>query len=51
LVTGTATTGDNGIATYNLKLKRSDPAGTYLVGAVTTINGAPRSANANFNVQ
>jgi len=51
LVTGTATTAKNGSATYNLKLKRNDPAGTYLVGAAASINGASRSATTTFAVQ
>lgn len=51
VVTGTATTGSNGVATYNLKLKRNDPAGTYVVSVATTIKGTPCNAKANFSVQ
>jgi len=51
VVTGSATTGRNGTALYKLKLSLSDPAGTYLAGAATTIKGNPHNASINFSVQ
>ena len=51
VVAGSATTGTNGAAVYKLKLAKTDPAGSYLAAAATTIKGTPHSANANFNVQ
>jgi hypothetical protein len=44
VVTGTATTGNNGTAVYKLRLMKSDPAGTYQVGVVATMNALPGSA-------
>src|SRR5262249_39592630 len=35
-VIGSATTGKNGIAVYKLRLKQTDPAGTYIAGAAAT---------------
>jgi M6 family metalloprotease-like protein len=46
VVTGTATTGNNGAAVYKLKLMKNDPAGTYQVGVVATINATSGSAAA-----
>jgi hypothetical protein len=50
-VTGSANTGKNGTATYNLKLKQTDPAGTYVAGAAATIKGNNHSAATDFMVQ
>jgi hypothetical protein len=51
VVTGSATTGRNGTALYKLKLNLTDPAGTYLAGAATTIKGNAHNASVNFSVQ
>jgi M6 family metalloprotease-like protein len=51
VVTGKATSGSVGTAVYNLKLKNTDPRGTYQVGATATINGTPVSAATSFTVQ
>jgi gametolysin peptidase M11 len=46
VVTGSAKTGNNGTAVYNLKLMKNDPAGTYQVGVVATISGTSGSTTA-----
>lgn len=51
VVTGSASTGKNGMATYKLRLKQTDPAGNYIAGASATIKGTPHNATANFKVQ
>jgi len=51
VVTGSAKTGNNGAATYNLKLMKTDPAGTYAVGTAAMIKGNPHNATTNFMVQ
>ena len=43
-VTGSASTGKNGVAVYKLRLKQTDPAGTYVAGAAATIKGNPQNA-------
>ena len=50
-VTGSAKTGRNGVAVYKLRLSRSDPPGTYLAGANTTIKGKALSAATEFTLQ
>jgi hypothetical protein len=50
-VAGSATTNSNGVAVYTVKLKRTDPLGTYQVGVVSTINGTSASAATTFTVQ
>jgi M6 family metalloprotease-like protein len=50
VVSGTAMTKTNGNAGYNLKLKRSDPVGTYQVNVTTTINAVSSSAATSFTV-
>ena len=47
VVTGTATTGTSGTATYKYRLGRKDPVGTYEADA----NAQSRSASTNFAVQ
>jgi hypothetical protein len=51
VVTARPKTGSNGTAVYTLKLKSTDPKGTYQVGAAATINGTPVSAATSFTVQ
>jgi len=51
VVTGKAMTGSFGTAVWNLKLKNTDPTGTYRVSAATTINATPVSAADSFTVQ
>lgn len=50
-VTGSAKTGRNGVAVYKLRLSRSDPPGTYVAGANTTIKGKALSAATEFTLQ
>lgn len=51
VVSGSANTGKNGTAAYNLKLKQSDPAGSYAAKATATFKGSPHNATASFTVQ
>ena len=51
VITGKATTGANGTATYKFRLKRQDPIGTYQAKAVGTMSGISGSATTNFTVQ
>ena len=51
LVTGNATTGANGSAAFNYKIKRADPVGGYQAGAGANINGLSGTATASFVVQ
>jgi hypothetical protein len=51
VVTGTANTGSNGVATYKLRLKQQDPPGSYEVdAAVTKVTPSPK-ATTTFVVQ
>jgi hypothetical protein len=51
VVSGNATTGNNGVATYKLRLKQQDPPGSYEVdAAVTKVTPSPK-ATATFVVQ
>jgi hypothetical protein len=50
-VTGSAKTGRNGVAVYKLRLKQSDPPGTYIAGANTTIKGKTLNAGTEFTLQ
>ena len=51
VVTGSATTGSNGVATYKLRLRQQDPPGSYEVdAAVTKVTPSPK-ATATFVVQ
>lgn len=50
-VMGSATTNATGNAVYNLKLKSTDPAGTYQASVAATISGVPSSAATTFAVQ
>ncbi len=49
--TGSATTGVDGRATYQLRLKKSDPVGSYQASSTTTTAGATVSAATGFTVQ
>jgi hypothetical protein len=51
VVTGTATTGSNGIATYKLRLRRDDPVGTYQARGVATKGAQSGSAATTFTVR
>jgi hypothetical protein len=51
VITGSATTSANGTAAYSMRLKSSDPVGTYQVGAATMLNGVPSNAATTFTVQ
>jgi hypothetical protein len=45
IVSGNATTGSNGVATYKLRLKQQDPPGNYEVdAAVTKVTPSPKAA-------
>jgi uncharacterized protein YfaS (alpha-2-macroglobulin family) len=50
-VTGSAKTARNGVAVYKLRLKQSDPPGTYVAGANTTIKGKALSAATQFMLE
>ncbi|NMG46347.1 peptidase M11 [Aromatoleum toluvorans] len=50
-VKGSATTGSDGKALYQLQLKKPDPVGTYQTGMVATFNGQSASTAVSFNVQ
>jgi hypothetical protein len=51
VVTGTANTDSNGVATYKLRLKQQDPPGSYEVdAAVTKVTPSPK-ATTTFVVQ
>jgi hypothetical protein len=50
-VTGSAKTGRNGVAVYKLRLRQSDPPGTYVAGANTSIKGKALSAATQFMLQ
>jgi len=51
-VTGSATTGTNGLAVYKYRLKRQDPAGTYQVTANANLNNAIfGSGGTSFTIQ
>jgi len=51
VVTESATTGSNGVATYKLRLRQQDPPGSYEVdAAVTKVTPSPK-ATATFVVQ
>jgi hypothetical protein len=49
--TGSATTGADGRATYQLRIKKSDPVGIYQSTGTTTAAGATVSAATSFTVQ
>ncbi|MGR8981716.1 MAG: NEW3 domain-containing protein, partial [Gammaproteobacteria bacterium] len=51
VVTGTATTGSNGMASKALRLKKQDPLGTYRVSTDATKDGMSGSAGTTFTVQ
>lgn len=50
-LTGSAKTGRNGVAVYKLRLKQSDPLGTYAADANTTIKGKSLSAATQFMLE
>jgi uncharacterized protein YfaS (alpha-2-macroglobulin family) len=51
VVTGAATTGSNGVATYKLRLKQQDPPGSYEVDAAVTKVTPSAKATTTFVVQ
>jgi hypothetical protein len=51
VVTGSATTGSNGTAVYQLRLKKQDPVGTYKASATDTSSAPAVSAATAFAVQ
>jgi len=50
-ITGSATTGNNGVAVYKIRLKQSAPAGAYTAAATATIQSKAVRASAAFTVQ
>lgn len=50
-VTGTLLTGSNGTVVFKYKFKRSDPVGSYLAVAASTVNGLSGNATTGFVVQ
>jgi hypothetical protein len=51
VVSGNVTTGNNGVATYKLRLKQQDPPGSYEVDAAVTKVTPSLKATATFVVQ
>ncbi len=51
VVTATLLTASDGSATFKYKFKRSDPTGTYVVGAASSMNGLSGSTSTGFMVQ
>jgi hypothetical protein len=51
VVKQTATTGASGTAVSQLRLKKTDPVGTYQVRVDATLNGISGSATTSFTVQ
>jgi hypothetical protein len=51
LLGASAMTGANGSASYTVKLKRTDPAGSYGVAAVATSGDSSTSGATTFAVQ
>jgi len=52
VVTGTATTGANGVAVFSYRLKKQGPVGTYQVTANANLNNTVfGSATTTFTVQ
>jgi MG2 domain-containing protein len=51
VVAGSATTKTNGAAVYSMRLRNSDPVGTYNVAVATTLAGMPAAAATTFTVQ
>jgi len=51
VVTGSATTGSNGTAVYQVRLKKQDPVGTYQASATDTSSAPAVSAATAFAVQ
>lgn len=51
VVAGSATTKTNGTAVYSMRLRNSDPVGTYTVAVATTLEGIPSSAATTFILQ
>jgi len=50
-VSGSGTTGTNGITSFSFGLGKHPSKGTYVAQAQTTVNGISGSASANFQVQ
>ena len=50
-ITGTLLTGSNGSAVFKYKFKRTDPLGTYLYVAASSVNGLSGKATTGFIVQ
>jgi len=51
VVTGSATTNSNGTAGYSIRLRSSDPIGTYQVSVAAMLNGVSGTAATTFTVQ
>ena len=51
VVTGTATTDANGVATYSQRLSRKDPTGVYQANATAGLNGIAGSGATSFSVK
>ena len=50
-VTGTVTTGSNGVAVYKLRLRKQDATGTYRANAIATDRSLTGTATTIFTVQ
>jgi uncharacterized protein YfaS (alpha-2-macroglobulin family) len=51
VVTQSTTTASNGIATYQLRLKKQDPTGPYQARVNANLNGVSATATTSFTVQ
>lgn len=51
VLTGTTTTGADGLAVFNFRLKPKDPSGQWQVRAVATMNGLSGTGTQSFVVQ
>ena len=51
VITAKVTTGSDGKVVYTLRLKKSDPLGTYQVRAYASLNGASGTAGTSFAVR
>jgi M6 family metalloprotease-like protein len=51
VVKASATTGKNGSATYNLRLSKTSPAGTYEANCAATVDASAAHASTSFVVQ
>lgn len=51
MVSGNSTTGANGVATYNIRLRKKDPVGSYKLKAIGSMGSVSGTGTASFVVQ